>query len=133
MPYDTINILYQKHIIDSTSGIHAYAFIHALLKKAKQQMNEGIPRPPYIEQATSIGSLERYYLQLRTIGVTFEDKTKSRFFLSALQQKCIEVNIFVDHLENVADADPLPGELTFTELILRIKDIHSLLLQSSIF
>jgi hypothetical protein len=29
------HIWYQKHIIDSTSGIRAYAFLHALLKKAK--------------------------------------------------------------------------------------------------
>jgi hypothetical protein len=32
---DTISILYQKHIIDSTSGIHAYAVLYALFKKAK--------------------------------------------------------------------------------------------------
>jgi hypothetical protein len=53
---ETINILYQKHIIDSASGIRAYAFLHALLKKAKQQLNECMPTPPDIEQATSIGS-----------------------------------------------------------------------------
>jgi hypothetical protein len=127
---ETINILYQKHIIDSTSGIHAYAFLRALLKKAKQKLNECMPTPPDIEQATSIGSfgvnMERYYLQLSTIGVTFEDKTKSLFFLSALQQKNIEVDIFDDRLDNVADADPLPDELTLAELIMCIKDICSL-------
>jgi hypothetical protein len=53
---ETINIFYQKHIIDSTSGIHAYAVLHALLKKVKQQLNERMPTPPDIEQATSIGS-----------------------------------------------------------------------------
>jgi hypothetical protein len=78
---DIINILYQKHSIDSTGGIHAYAFLHALLKKAKLQLNERMLMPPDIDQATSIGSfganLERYYLQLSTIGVTFEEKTKS--------------------------------------------------------
>jgi hypothetical protein len=53
---ETINILYQKHSIDSTSGIHAFDFIHALLKKSKQQLNERMPMPLDIEQATSIGS-----------------------------------------------------------------------------
>jgi hypothetical protein len=100
------------------------------LKKAKWQLNERMPTPPDIEQATSIGSfganLERYYLQLSTIGVTFEDKTKFRFFLSALQQKGIEVDRFVDRLDNISDADPLPDELTLAELILRIKDFRSL-------
>jgi hypothetical protein len=127
---ETINILYQKHIIDSMSGIRAYFFLHALLKKAKRQLNEHMPTPPDIEQATSNRSfganLERYYLQLSTIGVTFEDKTQSRFFISALQQKCIDVDRFVDHLENLAGADPLPDKSTLTGLILRIKDIHSL-------
>jgi hypothetical protein len=40
--------------------------------------------------------------------------------------KGIEVDRFVDRLDNVADDDPLPDELTLTEFILRIKDIHSL-------
>jgi hypothetical protein len=49
---DTINILYQKHIIDNTSGVHAYAFLHALLKKAKCQLHkkclrlQTLNRPP---------------------------------------------------------------------------------------
>jgi hypothetical protein len=84
----TINILYQKHIIDSTSGIHADTFLHALLKKAKWKLNECMPTSLYIEQATSIGSflanLERLYVQLSTIVVTFEDKAKSRFFLRSI-------------------------------------------------
>jgi hypothetical protein len=45
--------------------------------------------------------------------------------LSALQQKRIELDRFMDRLDNVPDADPLPEELTPTELILRIKDVHS--------
>jgi hypothetical protein len=53
---ETLNISYQKHIIDSTSGVRAYAFLHALLKKAKHQLHEKMPMPPDIEQATSIGS-----------------------------------------------------------------------------
>jgi hypothetical protein len=77
---ETINILYQKHITDSTSGICAYSFVHALLKKAKWKLNERMLMPPGIEQATSfvsfIANLERYYLQLITIGVTFENKIK---------------------------------------------------------
>jgi hypothetical protein len=89
-----------------------------------------MPTPPDIEQATSICSfglsLEKYYLQLGTIGVAFDENTQSRFFLSALQQKGIENNRFVDHLNNVPEKDPLPEELTLTELILRIKDIRSL-------
>jgi hypothetical protein len=88
---ETIHILYQKHIIDSTSGVRAYAFLHALLKKAKRQMHEKIPTPPDIDHATSIGSfgsnLEKYYLQLGTIGLAFDEKTQIRFLLSALQQK----------------------------------------------
>jgi hypothetical protein len=112
------------------SVIRAYDFLRALLKKVKRQLNERRPTPPDIEQATSIGyfgaNLERYYLQLRTIGVIFEDKIKSRLFLSDLQQKGIEVGRFVDRLDSVAGADPLPDELTITELILRIKDIRSL-------
>jgi hypothetical protein len=52
---ETINILHQKHI-DSTIGVRAYAFLHALLKKAKHQLHDKIPMPPDIEQATSIGS-----------------------------------------------------------------------------
>jgi hypothetical protein len=88
-----------------------------------------MPTPPDIEKATSIGSfganLERYYLQVQAMGVSFNDKTKSGFFLFALQQKGIEVDRFVYHLDNVPDADTLPEELNITELVLRIKDIHS--------
>jgi hypothetical protein len=70
--------------------------------------------------------LERYYLQMVTIGHAFDKKPQSRFFLSALQKKGIEVDRFVDRLDSVAANDPLPEELTSTELILRIKDIRSL-------
>jgi hypothetical protein len=48
------------------------------------------------------------------------------FFLSALQKKGIGVDRFVDHLDSVAVNDLLPEEPTLTELIFRIKDIHSL-------
>jgi hypothetical protein len=127
---ETIIFLYHNHIIDSTSGICAYAFLHALLKKAKRQLHDKIPMPPNVKQATSIGyfgsNLEKYYLQLGTIGVTFDEKTQSRFFLSALQQKCIDINRFVDRLDNVPEKDPRPEELTLTELILWIKYILSL-------
>jgi hypothetical protein len=88
-----------------------------------------MPTPPSI-QATTIGSfgayLERYYLHMATIGLAFEEKPQSRFFLSALQKKGIEVDRFVDRLDSVTANDPLPDELTLIELILRIKDIHSL-------
>jgi hypothetical protein len=63
---------------------------------------------------------------MATIGHAFDEKPQSLFFLSALQQKGIEVDRFVDRLDSVAVNDPLPEELTFTELILRIKEIHSL-------
>jgi hypothetical protein len=38
---ETINILYQKHILDSSSGVRAYTFLHAFLKKAKHQLYVG--------------------------------------------------------------------------------------------
>jgi hypothetical protein len=127
---ETILILYQKHIIDSTSGGRSYAFLHALLKKVKRQMHEKMPTPPDIDHATSIGSfgsnLEKYYLQLETIVLAFDEKTQSCFILSALHQKGIEIDRFVYHLDNVPDKDPLPEELTLAKLILRIKDIRSL-------
>jgi hypothetical protein len=89
-----------------------------------------MPTPPDIEQATSISSfgsnLDNYYLQLGIKGVTFDEKTNIRFFLSALHQKGIEIDRFVDRLENVPEKDPLPEELTLTKLILRIMDIRSL-------
>jgi hypothetical protein len=79
---ETIHILYKKHILDSSSGVRAYAFLHALLKKAKRQLNDKIPTPPDLEKAMSTGSfganLEHYYLQVQTMGVAFDDKTKSR-------------------------------------------------------
>jgi hypothetical protein len=81
-----------------------------------------MPTPPDISKATSIGSfganLESYYLQLQALGVSFDDKNKSIFFMSALQQKYIEVDRFMDPLDNVLVADPLPEELNITELIL---------------
>jgi hypothetical protein len=130
MEDETINILHQKHILDSNSGVRAYAFLHSLLKKAKRHLHDHMPTPPSIDQATTIGSfgaaLERYFLQMATIGHSFDEKPQSRFFLSALQQKGIEVDRFVDRLDSVAVKDPLPEELTLTELILRIKDIRSL-------
>jgi hypothetical protein len=130
MDEDTIKILYQKHILDSTSGVHANTFLHSLLKKVKRHLHDHMPTPPSIDQATTIGSfgvnLERYYLQMVTIRHAFEEKPQSRFFLSALQKKGIEVDRFVDCLDSVAVNDPLPEELTLTELILRIKDIRSL-------
>jgi hypothetical protein len=70
--------------------------------------------------------LERYYLQMATIGHALDEKPQSRFFLSALQKKGIEVDLFVDRLDSVAVNDPLPEELTLADLILRIKDIRSL-------
>jgi hypothetical protein len=48
-----------------------------------------------------------------------------------LQKKGIEVYRFVDRLDSVAANDPLPEELTLTELILRIKDNRSLKLSST--
>jgi hypothetical protein len=63
---------------------------------------------------------------MATIGHDFEDKRQSRFFLSALQKKGIEVDCFVDRLGSVAANDPLPEELTLAELMLRIKDIRLL-------
>ena len=127
MDDETIKILYQKHILDSTSGVRAYAFMHSLLKKANHHFHDKMPTPPAIEQASTIDSfgaeLERYYLQMAMIGIAFEEKPQSRFFLNALQKKCIEVDRFIDHLDSVAEKDPLPDDLTLTELILRIKDI----------
>jgi hypothetical protein len=130
MDDETIKILYQKHILDSTSGVRAYAFLHSLLKKVKRHLHDHMPTPPSIDQATTIGyfgaDLESYYLQMATIGHDFEEKPQSRFFLSALQKKETEVDCFVDRLDSVAANDPLPEEFTLTELILRIKDIRSL-------
>jgi hypothetical protein len=127
---ETINILYQKHIMDSSSGVRANAFLHSLLKKAKCHLHDHMPTPPSIDHATTIGSfgasLEPYYLQMATIGHAFDEKPQKRFFLSALQQKGIKVDRFVDRLDSVAVNDPLTEELTLTELILRIKDIRSL-------
>jgi hypothetical protein len=127
---ETIKILYQNHILDSTSGVRAYTFLHSLLKKAKRHLHDHMPTPPSINQATTIGSfgadLERYYLQMATIGHDFEEKPQSRFFISALQKKGIKVDCFVDRLDSMTENDPLPEELTLTELILRIKDIRSL-------
>jgi hypothetical protein len=65
-------------------------------------------------------------LQLVTIGIAFDEKIQSHFFLSALQQKCIEIDRCVDCLDNVPEMDPLPEELTLAKLILWIKDIRSL-------
>jgi hypothetical protein len=64
--------------------VRTYAFLHDLLKKAKRQLNDKMPTPPDIDKSTSIGSfgakLDRYYVQLQTMGVSFDDKTKSRCF-----------------------------------------------------
>jgi hypothetical protein len=70
--------------------------------------------------------LERYFLQMANIGHAFDEKPQSRFFLSALQKKGMKVDRFVDRIDSVAVKDPLPEELTLTELIFRIKDIRSL-------
>jgi hypothetical protein len=59
------------------------------------------------------------------MGVSFNDKTKSRILFSALQQKGIEVYRFLDRLYNVPDADLLSDEITLTKLVLRIKYIRS--------
>jgi hypothetical protein len=103
MDDETIKILYQKHILDITGGVRAYAFLHLLLKKAKRHLHDNMPTPPSIDQATTFGSfgadLECYYLQMDTIGLAFEEKPQSRFFLSALQKKCIELDRFVDCLD----------------------------------
>jgi hypothetical protein len=130
MDDETIKILYQKHILDSTSGIRVYDFLHSLLKKVKRHLHDHMPTPPNIDLDTTIGSfgsnLERYYLQMATIGHAFEEKPQSCFFLSALQKKVIEVDRVVDRLDSVAANDPLPEELAPTDLILHIKYIRSL-------
>jgi hypothetical protein len=46
---ETINILYQKYILDSSTGMRAYAFLHAFIKKEKRQLNEKMPTPPDTE------------------------------------------------------------------------------------
>jgi hypothetical protein len=46
------------------------------------------------------------------MGVSIDDKTKSRFFLSALQQKGVEVDWFMDLLDNIPADNPLHEELT---------------------
>jgi hypothetical protein len=43
-----------------------------------------------------------------------------------LQHEGIEINIFVDRLDNVPGKDPLPEKLTVTEIIFQIKDIRYL-------
>jgi hypothetical protein len=95
---ETIIILYQKHILDSTSGVCAYTFLHSLFKKVKRHLHDHLPTPKNIGQATTIGyfgaDLERYYLQMATIGHAFEEKPQIRFFLSALQKKGIQVDRF---------------------------------------
>jgi hypothetical protein len=115
---DTINMLSQKHIIHSISGVRTYAFLHALLKKAKHELQDKMPTPLDIEQVARIGSfgsnLENHYLQLVTIGFAFDEKTQIGFFLSPLQQKVIDIDRFVDRLDNVPQKDPLPEELTLT-------------------
>jgi hypothetical protein len=125
---ETIKILHQKYILDSNSGVRAYAFLHALLKKAKKELNEKMPTPPDIASDPSIGmfgaNLERYYLQMATINVQFHDKTKSRFFLTALQQQGVDVDHYLDRLDNVPSGTALLDELTLMELILKIKDIR---------
>jgi hypothetical protein len=130
MDDETIKILYQKHILYSTSGVPDYVSMHSLLKKVKRHLHDHMPTPPSIDQAMTIGSfgddLERYYLQMATIGLAFEEKSQSPFFLSALQKKGIEVDYFVHCLDSVAENDPLPEELTLTKFILCIKDICSL-------
>jgi hypothetical protein len=124
---ENMHILYEKQSLYSASGVRACAFLHALLKKAKRQLNDKIPAPPDIDKATLSGSfganLESYYLRLQTMCVSFDDKTKSRFFISAPQHKCIEVDRFMDRLDDIPDVDPLPEELTIMKLILRIKEI----------
>jgi hypothetical protein len=70
--------------------------------------------------------MDSYGLNSHIMAHDFDEKPQSRFFLSALQKKGIEVDRFVDCLDSVAVNDPLPEELTLTELILRIKDIRSL-------
>jgi hypothetical protein len=45
---------------------------------------------------------------LGTIWFTFDEKTQKRFFLSALQQKGIEIDRFVDRLDNVPEKDQFP-------------------------
>jgi hypothetical protein len=58
MDDETISILYQNHILDSTSGVRAYAFLHSLLKKAKCHLHDHTPTPTSIDQDTTIGSFE---------------------------------------------------------------------------
>jgi hypothetical protein len=126
---ERIHILYQRHILDSSRGMRAYVFLRTLLKKSKYQLSDKMPTPSDIEKETPIGSfgtnLKYYYLQVQVMGVSFDDNTKSRFYLLSLPQKFIEVDRFVDNLDNVPDADPLPEELTLAELVLRIKYIYS--------
>jgi hypothetical protein len=50
-----------------------------------------MPTPPSINQATTIGSfgadLERYYLQMVTIGHAFEEKPQSHFSFPRCRRK----------------------------------------------
>jgi hypothetical protein len=115
---ETINILYQKHFFYSSSRVRACTFLYDLLKKENCQLNDKMPTPLDIYKSTSIGSfgahLERDYLKLQTMGISFNNKKMSHFFLSALQQKGIEVDRFVDYLDNIPDAYPLSDEFTLT-------------------
>ena len=56
---ETISILYQKYILDCTSGLMAYAFIHSLLWHAKQATTSHMPKTPAkIYEAENIGQYE---------------------------------------------------------------------------
>jgi hypothetical protein len=81
MDDETITILYQKHIMDSTSGVSDYTFLYSLLKKAKRHLHDNMPTMPSIDQATTIGSfgadLESYYLQMVTIGHAFRTNRRA--------------------------------------------------------
>jgi hypothetical protein len=117
---ETINIIYQKHIIYSTSGVRAYAFLHALLKKMKR-----MKKCLLLRISIMLPALDRLVRICRSItcswkplGLLLMRRQKSLFFLSALQEKGIEIDRFVDRLDNVPEKDPLHEELTLTELIL---------------
>jgi hypothetical protein len=45
---ETIHILYQKHILDSSSDMRAYAFLHALLKKASGSRVSCLTTKPHL-------------------------------------------------------------------------------------
>jgi hypothetical protein len=122
-------LLYDSILVNSDSQLKAYAFLHQLLKRATQRLQESIlvatQFNPHLQLIMDFGSaLLKYNNIMVSLNNAFPMLRQSRFFLQQLHEKGVVVDLYMDWLNLFMPDHELPPELQLRDLILRLSDAH---------